>query len=109
MSEINLNEILGIFGIQHKDYIRRKRQAMEYKSLIAYVLTCRFGYKCAYVAPIMELDRTTVLHHRNKVMGMLMMYSKFGSFAEEVYRIEGVEKLLREYIDFKKELELKTV
>jgi hypothetical protein len=109
MNDINLFEMLEMFGISYYDYKRRFIKTMEYKSFIAFTLSYTFGFGDEEVGEIMELDRTTVLHHRNKTLEMIMMYEKTGGYKEQMNRLESIQKVLRKYIDFKKELPDKLV
>ena len=78
------------FSITKEDFYSRDRKSNNNKArkVFCWVMFYDFGYNNTEIARCLNLDHTTVLHHKKT---MFKMMDKSPSFRKKVSRIRGIE------------------
>lgn len=102
--EFDIIEILEIFKIKYEDYRSHFDKFKKYKSYIAFILNYILDYSVIETSKIMHLHHTTIIHHRDKIIGLYELNIKYGYFENEMNEIESMKKTIESYIEFKRGL-----
>lgn len=104
MNDIDINDIYDMLGLDKSKYNRRFAKDVKYKSYIAFILTYIFDFTTIKVGEIMNMHHSTVIYHRDRILDLYEINTKYGLYEKEMIEIENLVKVFESYIEFQNEL-----